>query len=154
MRRAGSPATQAESYLTFQIGDTHYAVRRNTVQEVLPLAAASHPASIALGNVHYPVVDPRHLFGLPPWSQGERQMILQGSEDRLSALVVDRIEGQISIDARRFQAVPWHFGGREQLWFEGVAALDARRALVLLHTQGLLASLGSPTTESERERRS
>ena len=36
--------------------------------------------------------------------------------------------------------IPWHFGGREQLWFGGTLALDDHRPLVLLRSRGLAAS--------------
>ena len=146
--RAQSAVPQTERFLTFCIGELSYAVRRQTVRDVVSLSEAEAPPTLAVGSIDYPVVDPRGLFGLAP-VRAARQIILQVSRERPSALVVDRVEDLLVIDPRRFQSIPWHFGGREQLWFEGVAALDDRRPLVLLRPQGLLASLGAQTSSAK-----
>ncbi len=155
-------ATEADDptdvYLTCQIGEVLYAVRDAGVHNVLPVESEPPADKIAKNGVLYPTVDPRSLFGLPLFGRQpsemasaetfERQMILQSAGNRLSALVVDRVFDRLRIDRRRFQPIPWHFGGREQLWFEGVACLGELRTLVLLRPQGLLAS-SRPSSSTE-----
>ena len=145
----------AELYFRFTIGEVFYVLRDAWVHNVLPVDVEPMPEKIAKNGVLYPVVDPRSLFrldgqvpaGVDPAeadpagkSVEKRRLILLSAGNRLSALIVDRVFDRLRIDTRRFQSIPWHFGGREQLWFEGVACLDEHRCLVLLRPQGLLAS--------------
>ncbi len=151
-RRATRPGPSDESteiFLRFQVGEVFYAIRAAGVHNVLPIDVRPIPEKIAKNGVLYPTVDPRSLFrigDLPTEGRShqtdERRMILLSAGNRLTALIVDRVFDRLRIDIRRFQPIPWHFGGREQLWFEGVACLDPHRCLVLLRPQGLLASSG------------
>lgn len=143
--RTGRTAELTELFLRFQIGEVCYAIRDAGVHNVLPIEREPIPEKIAKNGVLYPTVDAKSLFRLVDGGQDgrdgdERRLILLSAGNRLCALIVDRVFDRLRIDIRRFQPIPWHFGGREQLWFEGVACLNEHRCLVLLRPQGLLAS--------------
>ena len=95
---------------------------------------------VPLHGERFPVLEPRTLFELPPAAREDCQALLIGREKPVAALLVDAVEEEpVNIDTRRFQDLPWHFSGRERLWFDGVAAVGDS-VLVRLHPEGLLVS--------------
>jgi len=95
---------------------------------------------VPLHGERFPVLEPRRLFELPPPAEMQCQALLIGREKPVAALLVDAaLPEPLDVDTRRFQHLPWHFSGRERLWFDGVAAAGPG-VLVRLHPEGLLVS--------------
>ena len=147
-------SSEARPYLTFWIGEVLYAVSMDQVDGHRPMPSLDSPQpddALTHDDSTYIKVEPRSLFQIPTPPPLDRHVIFHRSGAKQIALVVDRLFHVLDIDPRRFQPIPWHFGGREQLWFEGATALDADRPLVLLRPQGLAASSGAGAKNSHSE---
>lgn len=137
---------EAEDFLCVSIGDVLYALPDGEVEDTVELPPPNRPwpAHLLRDGRRIELVDPRRLFQVstpPPLRRWAVLQRLGGAPTApTTALVVDSIFRRLRIDPRRFQPVPWHFGGREQLWFGGALDLDGERPLILLRSRGLAAS--------------
>ena len=127
------------SFTICRLGGLFCAIERASVRAVM-FAHHGLRGEVPLHGERFPVLEPRMLFELPPAAREDCQALLIGKKKPVAALLVDAVEDQpVDIDTRRFQDLPWHFSGRERLWFDGVAALG-NNVLVRLHPEGLLVS--------------
>ena len=130
--------------LTFRIGEVVYAVEASAIRATLG-ARSSLRGQVPFHGELFTLLDPRLLFDLPTADRHCRALLLGGG-DKAVALLVDEVLGEIEVARERVQGLPWHFGGREQLWFRGLVAVEEGtkggegEALVLLRPAGLLAS--------------
>lgn len=128
-----------KSYTVCRLGPLFYAVERCLVRAVM-FAHHGLRGDVPLHGERFPVLEPRRLFELPPPADTQCQALLIGREKPVAALLVDAALAEpLDVDTRRFQDLPWHFSGRERLWFDGVAAAGPG-VLVRLHPEGLLVS--------------
>lgn len=139
---AGPPSSagaHVSSYTVCRLGSLDCAVERSSVRAVM-FAHHGLRGEVPFHGERFPVLEPRALFELPPAPREDCQALLIGRQKPVAALLVDAVEDEsVDIDARRFQDLPWHFSGRERLWFDGVAAVGSG-VLVRLHPEGLLVS--------------
>lgn len=128
----------AVRFTSFTIGPGLYAVESSTIHQALATRSDLRGEVPFQGEL-FTLLDPRLLFDLPT-ARRECRALLIGEADKAVALMVDELGREMEVDRRRIQELPWHFGGREQLWFGGVVPLPGDRAMALLRPAGLLAS--------------
>ncbi|MEM8998232.1 MAG: chemotaxis protein CheW [Acidobacteriota bacterium] len=127
------------TYRVCRLGPLFYAIDSATVRAVM-FAHRGLEGEVPLHGERFPVLEPRALLELPPTRDDACQAVLVGGSKPVAALLVDAVEERtVDVDTRRFQDLPWHFSGRERLWFDGVASAGDQ-VLIRLHTEGLLVS--------------
>ncbi|MCG8457603.1 MAG: chemotaxis protein CheW [Holophagales bacterium] len=144
--RSGGPL---DRLLTFRIGEVVYGVEASAIRASMA-ASSSLRGQVPFHGELFTLLDPRLLFDLPTLDRDCRALLLGGG-DKAVALLVEEVLGELEVARERVQSLPWHFGGREQLWFRGLVVVEDRaaengwgdgdgEALVLLRPAGLLAS--------------
>jgi purine-binding chemotaxis protein CheW len=106
------------------------------LRRVVPLPPGA-AAELQVGDVAYPLLDLRTVFGAAPSGARGRLALAVATPEGRAALVVDEALGLGALREADTQPLPMLFDGVEREWFEGLARLGGR-LVILVRPTGVL----------------
>jgi len=138
-----------EQFVVFRLENEEFGVDIATVQEIVrvPHDLARVPRTedcirgvMNLRGAVIPLVDQRARFGLPPCEDHDRQRIVVFTMDRVqTGFIVDSVAEVMRIESRFIKPAPETTDARRRMIRRVANLTDARRMIMLLDTDKLLA---------------
>ena len=148
----GIGAVRAGKYLSFQLGDEHYAIQVLRVREIVKVqhitAVPETPAEVRgvinLRGKVIPVIDLRLKFGMPESEYGQRTCIivveLNNSHTGPMGIIVDEVSEVLNLTESDIQDTPDFGSGVETPYLLGLARVQDSVKILLDINQILVAS--------------
>lgn len=143
-------------YLSMRLGDEEYAIEILKVQEIRSYETPTHIANsspcvkgvLNLRGSIVPVMDLRHLFGLPPMEAGASTVTIVLNLGRHTVgVVADAVNDVVELKEQDIKPAPGFSGAIKASHITGIGTLhkgdQQQRMLILIDVQELLCNAGA-----------